>query len=109
MDRKDADFGFLRNAFGRARANPPMVKSTAVSDAGLSKQTIYEAGRENFNRVTYDRAYEALTAVNAEIELFGPRRLGEGGMTGCRCREVYSLDLSPDPQLVLDGAARGFR
>jgi chromosome partitioning protein len=45
-----------------------MVKSTAISDAGLSKQTLYEVGRENFHRATYDRAFEALNAVNAEIE-----------------------------------------
>ena len=45
-----------------------MLKSTAISDAGLSKQTLYEVGRENFHRATYDRAYEALNAVNAEIE-----------------------------------------
>jgi chromosome partitioning protein len=45
-----------------------MVKSTAVSDAGLTKQTLYEVGRENFSRGTYDRALEALDAVNGEIE-----------------------------------------
>ena len=45
-----------------------MVKSTGVSDAGLSKQTIYEAGRETMNRQTYDRAIESLDAVNREIE-----------------------------------------
>jgi chromosome partitioning protein len=45
-----------------------MVKTTAISDAGLTKQTLYEVGRENFTRGTYDRAMEALTAVNCEIE-----------------------------------------
>jgi chromosome partitioning protein len=60
--------GFLRTQFGDRVLTAPMLKSTAVSDAGLSKQTLYEVGRENFNRATYDRAYEALTAVNAEIE-----------------------------------------
>jgi chromosome partitioning protein len=45
-----------------------MVKSTAVSDAGLSKQTIYEAGRETMHRQTYDRAVEAMDDVNREIE-----------------------------------------
>jgi chromosome partitioning protein len=45
-----------------------MVKSTAISDAGLSKQTIYEAGRETMNRQTYDRAVEAMDDVNREIE-----------------------------------------
>ena len=46
----------------------PMVKSAAVSDAGLTKQTLYEIGRENLTRSTYDRAMEALDAVNREIE-----------------------------------------
>src|SRR5690606_10761953 len=45
-----------------------MVKSAAISDAGITKQTLYEVGRENFHRQTYDRAMEALDAVNGEIE-----------------------------------------
>lgn len=60
--------GFLRTQFGARVLTAPMLKSTAVSDAGLTKQTLYEVGRENFNRATYDRAFEALTAVNSEIE-----------------------------------------
>jgi chromosome partitioning protein len=60
--------GFLRTQFGERVLTAPMLKSTAISDAGLSKQTLYEVGRENFHRATYDRAYEALNAVNAEIE-----------------------------------------
>ncbi len=60
--------GFLRSLFGARVLTAPMVKSTAISDAGLTKQTLYEVGRENFTRATYDRAMEALTAVNSEIE-----------------------------------------
>ncbi|MGE3365058.1 MAG: plasmid partitioning protein RepA [Rhizobiaceae bacterium] len=60
--------GFLRTQFGSRVLTTPMLKSTAIADAGLTKQTLYEVGRENFNRPTYDRAYEALTTVNAEIE-----------------------------------------
>ncbi|WP_192913862.1 plasmid partitioning protein RepA [Roseibium sediminis] len=60
--------GFLRAQFGDRVLTAPMVKSTAISDAGLTKQTLYEVGRENFTRATYDRAMEALTAVNSEIE-----------------------------------------
>ncbi|MEO1749064.1 MAG: plasmid partitioning protein RepA, partial [Pseudomonadota bacterium] len=59
---------FLRAQFGDRVLTAPMVKSTAISDAGLSKQTLYEVGRENFTRSTYDRALESLTAVNTEIE-----------------------------------------
>ena len=60
--------GFLRTQFGDRVLTNAMVKSTAISDAGLTKQTLYEVGRENFSRNTYDRAMEALTAVNEEIE-----------------------------------------
>ncbi len=60
--------GFLRSLFGERVLTSTMVKSTAISDAGLTKQTLYEVGRENFSRGTYDRAIEALDAVNAEIE-----------------------------------------
>lgn len=59
---------FLRSQFGNRVLTAPMVKSTAISDAGLTKQTIYEIGREHFSRATYDRAMESLTAVNSEIE-----------------------------------------
>lgn len=58
----------LRSLFGEAVLNAPMLKSSAVSDAGLSKQTLYEIGRETMTRSTYDRAIEALEAVNDEIE-----------------------------------------
>lgn len=60
--------GFLRTQFGERVLTAPMVKSTAISDAGLTKQTLYEVGRESFTRSTYDRAYESLSAVNSEIE-----------------------------------------
>ena len=59
--------GFLRSLFGDRVLTHPMLKSTAISDAGLTKQTLYEVGRENFSRGTYDRAIEALDAVNGEI------------------------------------------
>ncbi|MFT0892663.1 plasmid partitioning protein RepA [Pseudochelatococcus sp. G4_1912] len=57
----------LRNLFGDHVLTNPMVKSAAVSDAGLTKQTLYEIGRENLTRSTYDRAMEALDAVNGEV------------------------------------------
>ena len=58
----------MRSLFGERVLTNAMLKSTAVSDAGLTKQTLYEIGRENFTRQTYDRAVEALDAVNGEIE-----------------------------------------
>lgn len=59
---------FLRSLFGERVLTSMMVKSTAVSDAGLSKQTIYEAGRETMHRQTYDRGVESVDSVNAEVE-----------------------------------------
>ncbi|MCA0277237.1 MAG: plasmid partitioning protein RepA [Proteobacteria bacterium] len=60
--------GFLRSLFGDRVLTAPLVKSTAFSDAGLTKQTLYEVARESFSRATYDRAMESLTAVNGEVE-----------------------------------------
>ena len=51
---------FMRSLFRERVLTNAMLKSTAISDAGLSKQTLYEVGRENFTRATYDRALESL-------------------------------------------------
>ena len=45
-----------------------MLKSTAISDAGLTNQTLYEVDRRQFTRATYDRAMELVNQVNGEIE-----------------------------------------
>ncbi|WP_460275895.1 plasmid partitioning protein RepA [Celeribacter sp. ULVN23_4] len=58
---------FLRTMYGDTVLNAPMLKSTAISDAGLTKQTLYEVERSAFTRSTYDRAIESLNAVNDEI------------------------------------------
>ena len=58
---------FLRTMYGDDVLNAPMLKSTAISDAGLTKQTLYEVERSAFTRSTYDRAMESLNAVNDEI------------------------------------------
>lgn len=60
--------GFMRSIFGNRVLENTMLKSTAVSDAGLTKQTLYEVDRNQFTRGTYDRALKSLTAVNSEIE-----------------------------------------
>ena len=57
---------FLRNLFDDVVMTNAMLKSSAISDAGLTKQTLYEIGRENMTRSTYDRAMEALDLVNGE-------------------------------------------
>jgi chromosome partitioning protein len=59
---------FMRSMFGDHVLNYPMLKSTAISDAGITKQTLYEVSRDQFTRATYDRAIEALDNVNGEIE-----------------------------------------
>ena len=59
---------FMRTLFGERVLTTPMLKSTAISDAGITKQTLYEVGRELFTRATYDRAMESLDAVNGEVE-----------------------------------------
>ena len=60
--------GLMRSIFGARVLTHPMVKSTAIADAGLTKQTIYEVERQQFTRGTYDRAVESLDLVNGEIE-----------------------------------------
>lgn len=60
--------GFMQSMLAEEMLKNPMLKSTAISDAGLTKQTLYEVERANFNRDTYDRAIESLDAVNFEIQ-----------------------------------------
>lgn len=60
--------GFMRALFGAHVLNHAALKSTAISDAGITKQTLYEVERGQFTRATYDRAIESLDAVNREIE-----------------------------------------
>jgi len=59
---------FLRSILGDSVLIHPMLKSTAISDAGLTNQTIFEVERKQFTKTTYDRALESVNAVNAEIE-----------------------------------------
>jgi chromosome partitioning protein len=60
--------GLMRSLFGERVLTTPVLKSTAISDAGLTKQTLYDISRENFTRSTYDRAIESLDTVHGEIE-----------------------------------------
>ncbi len=59
--------GLMQSMFARQMLRNPMVKSTAISDAGLTKQSLYEVERSSFVPATYDRARESLDAVNSEI------------------------------------------
>jgi chromosome partitioning protein len=59
--------GFMSTMFHEFMLKNQMVKSTAISDAGITKQTLYEVERATMNRATYDRALESLDSVNSEI------------------------------------------
>jgi chromosome partitioning protein len=59
---------FLRSIFGSHVLIHPMLKSTAISDASITNQTLYEVERQQFTRSTYDRAIESMDHVNGEIE-----------------------------------------
>lgn len=59
---------FMRSLFGDHVLNHTVLKSTAISDAGITKQTLYEVEKGAFTRSTYERAMESLNAVNTEIE-----------------------------------------
>lgn len=60
--------GWMRSILGERVLTHPMVKSTAIADAGLTKNTLYKVDRKGFSRPTYDRAIESLDLVNGEIE-----------------------------------------
>lgn len=59
--------GFMQAMFPNQVLQSHMVKSTAISDAGITKQTLYEVERSQFVRSTYDRAMNSLNAVNDEL------------------------------------------
>src|ERR1700760_3273467 len=58
---------FMRSLFGDYVLKHPMLKSVAISDASMTKQTLYEIERKQFTAATYNRALECLDAVNGEI------------------------------------------
>jgi chromosome partitioning protein len=68
--------GYLRSIFGESVLIHPMLKTTAVSDAGLTNQTLFEVERGQFTRATYDRALESMNNVNDEIESLIKRAWG---------------------------------
>ncbi|MEM7317882.1 MAG: plasmid partitioning protein RepA [Pseudomonadota bacterium] len=72
---------FMRSMFGEYVLNHTVLKSTAISDAGLTKQTLYEVEKAQFTRSTYERAMESLNAVNSEIEGLVQQAWGRGDGT----------------------------
>lgn len=68
MDQPQAQMvAFLQTLFGEFILRNQMLKSTAISDAGITKQTLYEVEKNTMTRSTYERAMESLDGVNAEI------------------------------------------
>ncbi|NLS07190.1 plasmid partitioning protein RepA [Rhizobium sp. P32RR-XVIII] len=59
--------GFMQSMFAEQMLKHQMVKSTAISDAGLTKQSLYEVERSQFTATTYDRARESMDRVNSEV------------------------------------------
>jgi chromosome partitioning protein len=44
------------------------LKSTAISDATMLKQSIYEVVKSEMTRATYDRARNSMDAIGKEVE-----------------------------------------
>ena len=59
--------GLLRNLFADDVLKATAWKSTAIANAGLTKQSLYELPRGAFGRSVYDRALESVNAVNTEV------------------------------------------
>jgi chromosome partitioning protein len=59
--------GFMQALFPGQMLQSPMLKSTAIADAGITNQTLFEIDPSMFVRSTYERAMGSLNAVNEEI------------------------------------------
>ena len=59
--------GFMQSLFAQNMLNNHVLKSTAISDASIKKQSLYEVDRGEIVRATYDRAMDSLNAANGEI------------------------------------------
>lgn len=60
--------GFLRSILLDQVLNTPMLKSTAISDAGMTQQTIYELEPAQVVRKTLERILESVNGVADEFE-----------------------------------------
>ena len=59
---------FMRALFLDRVMAATALKSTAISDATMLKQSIYEVVRSEMTRATYDRARQSMDAVGKEVE-----------------------------------------
>ena len=60
--------GFLRSILLDQVLTTPMLKSTAISDAGMTQQTIYEIEPSQVLKKTLDRILESVNGVSDEFE-----------------------------------------
>ena len=60
--------GYLRSILAGQVMTEPMLKSTAISDAGMTQQTVYEVDPSQFIRKTIDRALSSMNGVADELE-----------------------------------------
>jgi chromosome partitioning protein len=60
--------GFLRSILLDQVLTTPMLKSTAISDAGMTQQTIYELDPNQLVRKTLDRILESVNGMADEFE-----------------------------------------
>ncbi len=59
---------YLRTILQDEVLTNPMLKSTAISDAGMTQQTVFEIDPAKLLRKTLDRAVQSCTAVTHEVE-----------------------------------------
>lgn len=59
---------FLRTVLGGSVIPAEFLKSTAVADAGASKQSVFEVEPRDIPRKSYDRTIESISRVTAAIE-----------------------------------------
>lgn len=60
--------GYLRSILGPDVMTETMLKSTAISDAGMTQQTIYEVEQSLFVKKTIERALSSINGVADELE-----------------------------------------
>jgi chromosome partitioning protein len=58
----------LRSLFEDRILQSEVLKSVAIAEAQLARQTLYDAPKNTLRRSTAERALESMNAVNAEIE-----------------------------------------
>ena len=61
--------GFLKSILLDQVLHTPMLKSTAISDAGMTQQTVYELEPAQVVRKTLDRILESVNGVANELEV----------------------------------------